>query len=98
MDLEIAGKTFCRPSGSCRISVFIAGCVIFYNVRNIMFELLLAILKGAQVILKENRFQKLYFVIRKRRRKLIALSLLVLVRNLADLNGGHKLTILMPAR
>ena len=35
-------------------------------------------------------------LLKRRRRKLIALSLLVLVRNLADLNGGHNLTILNP--
>ena len=54
----------------------------------IMFQLLL-----------ETRFKKEHLVmIKKRRRKLIALSLLVLVPNLADLNGGHNLTILMPPR
>ena len=34
---------------------------------------------------------------RRRRRELIALSLLVLVQNLADPNGGHNLSMLMAA-
>ena len=43
------------------------------------------ILKGHLVMVKRRR----------RRRELIALSLLVLVQNLADPNGGHNLSMLM---